>query len=218
MSLHNDIYHKLIRAISIGELGPGEKLSENELAKGMNVSRTPVREAFRQLQSEGYITFSPNRGAYVSKLPPEEIEEIYHIVSLLEGYGAELAAHRIDDSAITRLKQLQKELASSAAGKKYRDYIEQNTEFHRLIVSISGNSYLVKVISDLRRRIYRYRLMSVTIPGYLEKYAADHDKIILALKKKDGVLARRFMQEHVNSVEKILISFLKENFSFQQSS
>jgi DNA-binding GntR family transcriptional regulator len=214
MSLQNDIYHKLIKAIASGELGPGEKLSEIELAKKMNASRTPIREVFRQLQSEGYITVSPYKGAYVSKLPPEEIEEIYNIVSLLEGYAAELAAQRVHDSEITRLKMLQKKLVFSATQKTYRDYIEKNTEFHHLIMNISGNTHLVKVIADLRRRIYRYRLMSVTIPGYLEKYASDHEKIIRALEKKDGVLARKSMQEHVNFVEKVLVGFLKENFSF----
>ena len=214
MSLQNDIYHKLIRAIASGEFGPGEKLSEIELAREMNASRTPVREAFRQLQSEGYITFSPNKGAHVSKLPPEEIEEIYAIVGLLEGYAAELAAQRVRDSDIARLKILQKKLVAFATKKKYRDYVEKNTEWHHLIANLSGNTHLTKVIADLRRRIYRYRLMSVTIPGYLERYASDHQKIIRALEKRDGVLARKLMQGHVHFVEKILVGFLKENLGF----
>ena len=214
MSLQNDIYNKLKKAIIYGELSPGEKLSEIELAKKMNVSRTPIREAFRQLQMEGYITVSPNKGAYVTKLPPEEIEEIYNLVSLLEGYAAELTAQKIDNSELNELRKIQKKLVFFASRSKYQDYIKWNTEFHHLITRLSGNNNLVKVSTDFRTRIYRYRLISVTILGYLEKYASDHEKIINALKKRDPVLAKKYMEEHVNFVKKILVNFLKGNPGF----
>jgi len=214
MSLQKDIYNKIKTGIIYGELSPGEKLSELELANKLNSSRTPIREAFRQLQMEGYITVSPNKGAYVSKLPPEEIEEIYNIVSLLEGYGAELAVPKIDNSELNELKKIQKRLVFFASRNKYQDYIKENTEFHHLITRISGNKNLVKINTELRARIYKYRLISVTIPGYLEKYASDHEKIINAISKKDSALAGKYMRGHVNFVKKILVNFLKENLSF----
>ncbi|NIN91778.1 GntR family transcriptional regulator, partial [bacterium] len=110
MSLQEDIYDRLKKSIIYGELSPGEKLSEVALAGKMKVSRTPIREAFRQLQMEGYITVESNKGAYVSKLPPEEIEEIYDIISLLEGYAAELTARRVKDSELRELRELQEQL------------------------------------------------------------------------------------------------------------
>ena len=82
MPLRDDVYNKIRTQIIHGELAQGEKLSEIELAESMGVSRTPLREAFRQLQMEGYIHVFPNRGAYVSKLPPEELEEIYNVIAL----------------------------------------------------------------------------------------------------------------------------------------
>ena len=85
-------------------------MSEIELAKNLSSSRTPIREAFRQLQMEGYISVVPNKGAYVSKLQLNEIEEIYNIVSLLEGYAAELAALKIDNLELNKLRKLQKQL------------------------------------------------------------------------------------------------------------
>jgi len=212
MSLQKDIYNKLKTAIIYGELLPGEKLSEIELAKKMNVSRTPIREVFRQLQTESYLNVAPNKGAYVSKLSPDEIEEIYNIVGLLEGYAAELTAQKIKDLELKELKKLQKKLIFYASKKRYRDYVEENTKFHHLITRLSGNNNLLKIITELRTRIYRYRLMSVTIPGYLEKYAIEHEKIIDALGERDSDRARKYMKEHVDFVKKILVNFLNENF------
>lgn len=214
MSLQKNIYNKLKKAIIYGELSPGEKLSEIGMAKRLNSSRTPIREAFRQLQMEGYITLVPNKGAYVSKLPPEEFEEIYNIVGLLEGYAAELATLKIKTSELIRLKKLQRKLTVYAKKKKFRDYVDKNYEFHLLIVHISGNNSLVKTIKEFRSRIFRYRLMSVTIPGCIEKYVSDHENIINAIEKKDSVLAGKYMKEHVNFVTNILVNFLKENIGF----
>lgn len=211
MSLQNNIYIRLKKRIIYGQLSPGEKLSEAELAKSVNSSRTPVREALRRLQMEGYVTVSPNKGATVSKLPPKEIEGIYNIISLLEGYAAELATTRIKITDLNRLIKLEKELSICASGRRYRDYIERNTEFHAIITQLSGNKALNRIISELRSRIYRYRLTSVTIPGYLEKYALDHEKIINALRRKDSSTARKYMEAHVSFVKEILVNFLKEN-------
>ncbi len=214
MSLQNDIYGRLKKAIIYGELSPGEKLSEVELAKQMNTSRTPIREAFRQLQTEGYVTASPNRGVSVSKLPPEEIESIYNVISLLEGYAAELATRKIKRAELSKLRGFQKKLGFYASRKKYRDYVEENTKFHHFLTLVSGNSCLAKTVAELRARIYRYRLTSVTIPGYLEQYASDHERIIDSIAKGDSNRAKKYVTEHVNFVKKILVNFLKENKGF----
>ncbi len=214
MSIQKDIYSKLKNAIIYGELSPGEKLSEVELAKSFNTSRTPIREAFRQLQMEGYISVVPNKGAHVSKLPPEEIGEVYDIISLLEGHAAGLAAVNIENSELKDLERLQRKMAVYALKKKFRDYVEENTKFHHLIACLSGNHSLAKTITMLRTRIYRYRLTSVTIPGYLEKYVSDHEKIIDSMAKRDSVRSRKYMREHVDYVKDVLVNFLKQNLTF----
>jgi len=177
----------------------------------MHASRTPVREAFRQLQMEGYITAIHNRGAFVSKLPPKDIGEVYDIVRLLEGYATELAVQRISDSDLNKLKEHQKKLVAYASKRRFRDYVEENTRFHHFITQLSRNDCLARTVTELRARIYRYRLTSVTIPGYLEKYASDHEKIIHSMTKRSAILARKHMEEHVNFVKEVLVRFLKEN-------
>lgn len=214
MSIQNTIYGELKRAIIYGELSPGEKLSELELATRLDTSRTPIREALRQLQMEGYVTVAPNKGAHVSKLPPEEIEDIYNVISVLEGYAGELAAKKISAIGLKKLREHQKRLVLFASKRMYRQYVEENTKFHQLITRLSGNNCLAKTVTELRARIYRYRLTSVTIPGYLEKYASEHANIIKAITNGDSVRARKYLAEHVNFVKNILVEFLKENRGF----
>ena len=209
-----EIYQQLKKAIVFGELSPGEKLSEVSLAKSFHISRTPIREAFRQLQAEGYITLVSNKGAYVSKLLLEETAEIYNLLSLLEGYGAELASQKISREELDHLKQIQQKLKGYTDRKKFRDYMEKNDEFHRYVTFCSRNKTLAKTVSELRARIYRYRLNSVIIPGYMKDYVSDHEKIIEALEDRDAAKARKFMKGHVQFVKEVLLRFLKENPGF----
>lgn len=214
MSLQEDIYNKLKKSIMRGGLNPGEKLYETEIAKQLNVSRTPVREAFRRLQVDGDITFVPNKGVFVTKHPPSEIREIYDLIGVLEGYAAELAAEEVSPEGLTYLRESQARLTRFAADKKYHEYAEENYKFHEYLIGLSRNATLMKTIAGLRSRIYRYRFISVTIPGYLDKYVAEHEMIIQALEEKDTVLAGERMKVHVNFVKDILIAFLEEKQSF----
>jgi GntR family transcriptional repressor for pyruvate dehydrogenase complex len=131
----------------------------------------------------------------------------------LEGYAAKQAAKQMSHVELDKLKKLDDRLQLYASRNKYNDYIEKNVEFHRLITNLSGNGHVAKLVTELRMRIYRYRLMSVTIPGYLSIYASQHKKIIDALGERNSVLARKYMEEHVTFVQDILVKFLKENMN-----
>ncbi len=211
MSRQVDVYNKLKTAIIYGELSPGEKLSEIELSKKLKSSRTPIREAFRQLQMEGYITMPPNKGASVAKIPVEQLDEIYDVICVLESHAAELSALKIGERELTELQAIQRRLIAYVEQKDYRKYIVENTEFHHLISRLSHNATLIKINRDLRLQIYRYRLISVTIPGYLESYVADHERIIQAMAAKDPALAGSSIRDHVQRVKQVLVSFLKAN-------
>ncbi len=189
-------------------------MSELSLAKSLDTSRTPIREAFRQLQAEGYISLVSNKGAYVSKLPPEEIAEVYNLLGLLEAYAAELSAQRITAAELDTLKRLQWKLRGYAEKKNFREYMEKNDEFHRMISVFSANNMLVKTISELRARIFRYRLNSIIIPGYMGHYVSDHEKILEALGRRDALKARKHMKGHIQFVKDILVKFLKANPGF----
>jgi DNA-binding GntR family transcriptional regulator len=210
-SLQIDVYNKLKHLIIFGELSPGEKLSEVELSKKLHSSRTPIREAFRQLQTEGYIDVFPNKGAFVTKLPIEKIEEIYAVISLLEGHAGELATNRITRMQIKELQKIHKKLSGHVSQNKYQDYVITNTEFHNLIMRLSGNSALIKINASLRMQVYRYRMICVVIPGHLETYILDHERILDAISRKDAVSAGKFIREHVDGVKETLVNFLKHD-------
>jgi len=210
-SLQIDVYNKLKNLIIFGGLSPGEKLSEGELSKNLNSSRTPIREAFRQLQTEGYIDVFPNKGASVAKLPIEKIEEIYDVISLLEGRACELATNKITKIHIKELQKIHKKMSVYASQKKYQDYVVTNTEFHNLITRLSGNSVLIKTNDSLRMQVYRYRMICVVIPGHLENYILEHERILDAIGKKDVVSAGKFIREHVCRVKEILVNSLKND-------
>ena len=119
-------------------------MSEVSLAKSLDTSRTPIREAFRQLQAEGYISLVTNKGAYVSKLTLEEIAEVYNLLGLLEGYAAELSAQSITTAEMDALKRLQWKLRGYTEKKKFREYMEKTDEFHRMIVLSAPITYWSK--------------------------------------------------------------------------
>ncbi len=214
MSMQETIFNQLKQFIISGELSPGEKLNELDIGDKLKVSRTPVREAFRRLQVNGLVTFVPNKGVFVTKYPPEEIEEAYNIISILEGYAAELAAKNITEKDLKILRKYQDNLITFSLEQNNREYAEENYKFHEYITTLSHSKTLVQTISALRSRVFKYRFISVTIPGHLEKYATDHEQIIRFLEKEDSTGAGICMKEHVDFVKKILVSFLKENNNF----
>lgn len=209
-SLQIDVYHKLKNLIIFGELSPGEKLSEVELSKKLNSSRTPIREAFRQMQTEGYIDVFPNKGAFVAKLPIDKIVEIYDVISLLEGHAGELATNKMSKIHIKELQKIQRKLRLYASQNKFQEYVITNTEFHNLIMRLSGNSALIRINDSLRMQVYRYRMIVVMIPGHLENYILDHERILDAIGEKNAVSAGKFIREHVCRVKEILATFLKQ--------
>jgi len=201
-------YHKIRDAITVGVLKPGEKLIEQKISKAFGVGRTPLREALRQLQMENYIDVIPRKGAFISRISTKDIEEIYDIVALLEGFAAEITAEKISPSDKKSLKDLQKALRKYGANKAYVDWLEKNTLFHRRFTEISGNNSLCEAVSNLRKRIYRYRFIAITIPGHIQEYIEDHQAILEAVLHGKGKAAGKAMRRHVLKVRNILLDFL----------
>jgi DNA-binding GntR family transcriptional regulator len=174
------------------------------------VGRTPLREALRQLQMENYVDVTPGRGASISKISIKDVEEIYDLVGLLGGFAAEIAAEKISASDKRNLRSLQRALGKYGAEKAYIDWLEKNTLFHRRFTEISGDNSLAEVTSNLRRRIYRYRFMAITIAGHIQDYIEEHEAILEALFCGKGRMAGEAMRRHVLNVKKILLDFLRQ--------
>ena len=209
-SLRNKIYEKIRDDITYGRFSPGERLIEERLAKEFNASRSPVREALRQLESEGLITFERNKGVTVSKLSIEEVDEIYTLRWLLESYAAHLSAEKATKKDVAYLRGLQERLRVAAKSMDLRDWLHNNMLFHNFLCEHCGNSNLIRVIDNIKRRVYRYQYMAIKIPGQFESSLKHHAGILWACEKNDGEMAEKYMKLHLQTVKDALVNHLND--------
>ncbi|HKC26490.1 MAG TPA: GntR family transcriptional regulator, partial [Jatrophihabitans sp.] len=149
------VYSVLREAILSGAFAPGEWLRQESLAEAIGVSRIPVRTALLQLESEGMITFHPHRGARVRTLTPTQIDEIYRLRTLLEGYAIERACQDVDPERLARLQGLAKKLDRHKQGDEFLDL---RVKFYRELYDAERNPLLVEMIDDLRSHVGRFYL------------------------------------------------------------
>jgi DNA-binding GntR family transcriptional regulator len=198
-----------IEALVIGgELPPGTKLDEQMLAQRFEVSRTPVREALRQLAVTGLIELRPNRGAFVTIVTPERLEEMFVAMAELEATCARLAAMSMSPIERRGLQRLHEKMAEMAARDLFEDFVEANETFHALIYRGAHNSLLEEATVSLRRRVSAYRRSQFKTPGRLARSHAEHDAVVKAVISGDPARAHATMLHHVDlvvaSFEKLL--------------
>jgi DNA-binding GntR family transcriptional regulator len=195
-TLREQIVSSLRDSIIKGELNPGQKLTEPELAEKLGISRTPIREAFRQLESEGFLTVIPRRGAVVSRITKKEIVDFYELKSLLESYAARIAAEQITEKGIEKLKRINEQLTVLAEKGDVEAFFWKNDEFHNTFISYCGNEKLLEFRGHMVQRFMRFRLGALSVPGRLMDSVRQHKTIISALSEKDGSLAEAVVLEH----------------------
>lgn len=188
-TLREKILEAIREAILKGALKPGEKVAEPELAERFGISRTPIREAFRQLESEGYLTVIPRKGAVVTSLSERDVEEFYAIKSILEGYAARMAAENLSEKEIERLEAINEKLKQLALEGDFKTFFRVHNEFHDLFIRAAGNDKLMELISQLMLKFNRLRMTSLSLPGRMDISVQEHEKIIEAFKRKDGSAA-----------------------------
>jgi DNA-binding GntR family transcriptional regulator len=209
-TLREKIYQKIRDDIMYGRFVPGERLVETRLVKEFNASRTPIREALRQMETEGMITFQRNRGITVTKLSTKEVDEIYTLRCLLEGFAARLSAEKCIKKDLVYLSNLQKKLEKAARDFELVDWLENNSLFHNYFLDNCENSNLIQVLDALKRRVYRYQYTGIRIPGHFEAYLAHHRAIIEACESKNGKKAEKYMRIHLEKVRDVLLDYLNK--------
>jgi len=204
-------YQKLRDSITFGDLKPGEKLVEKAVCEMFDIGRTPLREALRQLQMEGYIEVSPNKGAVIRKMSIDELDNVYDVLALLEGYAAEMAVKNITASRLAELKKIAKETRKAANASDHRSWFLKNDNFHFYLIDLAGNPILTEEIRKFRRRIYRYRALALTLQGNIDNLAQQHEDVVIKAAQKKAKEASLAMKQHVEWTKGLLISFLKQN-------
>ena len=200
--LSTSLLGKLQRDILTGKLKPGQKLTEQQLCKTYGVSRTPVREALRQLELEGLVKIIPNKGAYVTGITPKDVQDIYMIRSILEGMCARWATEHITPEQIEQLEEIV--LLSEFHLKKDKDKVVQVSDldgkFHHVLYEASNSRIMEHTLSDFHKYVKMARMLSVGAKNRAEKSIEEHKAILEAIKKGDADEAERLANLHIMHV------------------
>ena len=198
-SLHDVVVDRLRDLIVEGLLQPGQRLNERLLCEQMGVSRTPLRESFKVLASEGLIEILPNRGATVAPLTTDELREVVDVLSGLEAVVGPLVAGNIDDAGIEKLETLHRTMLEHHRQQDLPAYFRVNQEIHLLLVESTGNRTLLETYTALNLRIRRYRYMANLASDRWAQAVAEHEKIMQALRRRDGQALGRLLQAHLRA-------------------
>ena len=193
-------------AIRRGILKPGERLMEIQLAEELGVSRTPVREAIRKLELEGYVIMMPRRGTYVANLSIRDVNEVFEIRTSLESLSNGLAAERITDEELEQLQRLLVVIGKYIEENDMDKIVETDTKFHDLLYQASRNQRLIGIISILREQLTRFRTTSMSFPGRLKETLEEHREIVEAIAQGDVKAARKAAEKHMEKSEQTLLS------------
>ncbi|WP_128113517.1 GntR family transcriptional regulator [Polynucleobacter necessarius] len=195
--LYEDVAERLRAQIFAHELTPGSWLDEQSLAIQFGISRTPMREAIKVLASEGLVTMKLRRGAYVTEVDRGDLEQIFTILSLLEGQAAKETALKATEAQLTQLDDIHHRLEKAAADRDAEQFFEVNVRFHELIQEIAGNRWMNGVIEDLRKVLKLQRRDSLSRTGRLQSSLLEHRQILQAILKRDPVAAELAMRNHL---------------------
>ena len=195
--LYEDVAERLREQIFSHELAPGSWLDEQSLAIAFGISRTPMREAIKVLASEGLVTTKMNKGAYVTEVDRRDLEQIFTVLSLLEGQAAKETAIKASEAQLTQLDNLHHRLEKAAADRDAEQFFEINVKFHELIQEIAGNKWMNGVIEDLRKVLKLQRRDSLTKSGRLLSSLVEHREVLQAILKRDPQAAELAMRKHL---------------------
>lgn len=195
--LFADLMAKIEEDILEGRLRPGERLEEIALSRKYSVSRTPIREALRQLAATRLIDIQPRLGAVVARPTVGEVIDLFEVVAELEGVAAALAAQRMDAGDKQSIQNKHAAVRKSAQGNDAKTYYLMNGQFHRAIHAAAHNRVLADEIEVLDKRLAPYRRFITFRPGRTQEALQEHDAILAALINKDADTARAAMIEHV---------------------
>jgi DNA-binding GntR family transcriptional regulator len=205
LTLREKILEHIRDAIISGSLKAGSKVSEPELAERYGISRTPIREAFRQLESEGYLTVIPRRGAVVSEFSQKDVEEFYAIKSILEGYAARQACQKLTDKELDKLQANNDRLSELAELNDFKTFFKVHNDFHEMFIKAADNEKLRELITSVVTRFQRLRFTSLSLPGRMRIVVQEHGKIIEAFRRRDAETAEMLVRKNAEYGGRVLL-------------
>ncbi|MFQ5353960.1 MAG: GntR family transcriptional regulator [Thermodesulfobacteriota bacterium] len=205
LTLRESIVDFIKDAVVSGRLKPGERVPEQEIAANFGISRTPIREAFRQLESEGFISLIPRKGAVVSPITDKDVVEFYAIKSLLEGYAARTACPSLTTRDIKRLESLNAAMKKCAEKGDVKGFFSLDNQFHDTFLMACGNDKLYALVHSLVQQIERFRITALSLPGRMTESLSQHRDIIKAFKDSDAALVETLVRANAEKGRDVLV-------------
>ena len=204
LPLRDVVFNTLRQAILRGELKPGERLMEIQLANKLGVSRTPIREALRKLELEGLVLMIPRRGAEVAEITEKSLRDVLEVRRALEELSVKLACERITEEQIADLKEAAKDFEKVLKSGDVTAYAEADVKFHDIIYYATDNQRLISLLYNLREQMYRYRVEYLKRSDVHEKLLKEHQYIIEMLEARNQEEALAAVCQHIdNQVEAV---------------
>lgn len=197
LPLRDVVFHTLREAILKGELRPGERLMELQLASKLGVSRTPIREAIRMLEQEGLAVTIPRKGAEVAKMTEKDMKDVLQVREALDELAANIACERITKEELDELISAMHEFEASTRTKDLKKIAETDVKFHDVIYHATDNPKLVNMLNNLREQMYRYRVEYLKDEKNYPILLKEHKEIVEGLKTKNKEQIADAMRQHV---------------------
>ena len=199
LPLRDVVFNTLREAILKGELKPGERLMELQLAAKLGVSRTPIREAIRMLEQEGLAVTIPRKGAEVAKMTEKDMEDVLQIREALDELAAKIACEQISEEQLEELVATMHEFEESTKTDNVKKIAEADVQFHDIIYQSTGNPKLVNMLNNLREQMYRYRVEYLKDENNYPTLMKEHKDIVEGLVRKNKMQVTATMHQHVKN-------------------
>lgn len=209
LPLRDIVFNTLRKAILKGELAPGERLMEKQLAEKMGVSRTPIREAIRKLELEGLVVMIPRKGAEVAMITEQDIKDVLEVRAALEGLAVSLACEKMTEEDRENFLRVNKEFTEAAGKMDVETVIQKDVEFHDTIYGATRNEKLIQIINNLREQIYRFRVEYIRQMDDFSGLVKEHEEIVNSIINKESKTAKEIAAKHIENQEKAVISSIK---------
>lgn len=210
LPLRDVVFNTLRQAILKGELAPGERLMEIQLAEKLGVSRTPIREAIRKLELEGLVLMIPRKGAEVARISEKSMRDVLEVRRSLEELAIELACQRMTQEEFKELEKAKEAFSRAVAEGSAMEIAETDEAYHDIIYNSTNNTRLVQILNNLREQMYRYRLEYIKDEDKRQILLVEHNKIYRALCARHVEEAKQAMREHIDNQEITVLKNIKE--------
>ena len=214
LPLRDVVFNTLREAILRGELKPGERLMEIQLANKLGVSRTPIREAIRKLELEGLVLMIPRKGAEVAQVTEKSLRDVLEVRRALENLAVQLACLRMSPQTLADLKAAARAFEEILGGEDVTAVAEADVAFHDVIYMATDNQRLISLLNNLREQMYRYRVEYLKKKECHKQLLWEHQEIIRAIEAGEIDVATKITEQHIdNQVEAVsdALRHLEEN-------